>query len=88
MINLIFFIFTAGIRWGLGSGATGVFTNSNHVWREIVRAGTESGDRVWRFPFWKYYKQKVTEYTSIDVHNVGKGPGAQPPLGAAFLKVI
>uniref|UniRef100_A0A224XM73 Cytosol aminopeptidase n=1 Tax=Panstrongylus lignarius TaxID=156445 RepID=A0A224XM73_9HEMI len=77
---------TPGIRWGLGSAATGIFTNSNDVWRELQRAGAESGDRVWRFPFWKYYKQKVTEFTSIDVHNVGEGKGAGPPLGAAFLK--
>ncbi|KAK9508371.1 hypothetical protein O3M35_005951 [Rhynocoris fuscipes] len=78
---------TRGIKIGLGSGATGVFTNSNSIWNQLLRAGTETGDRVWRFPFWKYYKHKVTtEYHSVDVHNVGKCCGATPPLAAAFLK--
>ncbi|BES99158.1 manganese ion Hypothetical protein [Nesidiocoris tenuis] len=77
---------TSGIKWGIGTGASGVFTNSHPVWREISRAGMESGDRVWRLPLWKHYTKKVTSFTNIDVHNVGKKFGAAPCLGAAFLK--
>ncbi|XP_014240992.1 cytosol aminopeptidase-like [Cimex lectularius] len=77
---------TPGVRWGLGSGCSAVFTNSNPIWREINRAGAETGDRVWRFPFWKYYTKKITSYTGVDVHNVGKGTGAAPCLGAAFIR--
>ncbi|KAF6199658.1 hypothetical protein GE061_005956 [Apolygus lucorum] len=77
---------TSGIKWSIGSGPSGVFTNSHPVWREINRAGMESGDRVWRLPLWKYYTRKVTSFTNIDVHNVGKKVGAATCLGAAFLQ--
>lgn len=70
---------------GLGSACSAFFTTSNDIWREMERAGSETGDRVWRMPFWKYFTEKVTGYPSIDVNNVGKG-GGQPCLGAAFLK--
>ncbi|KAL1122646.1 hypothetical protein AAG570_002973 [Ranatra chinensis] len=44
----------------LGSGGAALFTDSEVVWREMHRAGAETGDRVWRFPLWKNYRKKVT----------------------------
>ncbi|XP_014278404.1 cytosol aminopeptidase [Halyomorpha halys] len=70
---------------GLGCGASAAFSTSNDVYRELERAGSETGDRVWRFPFWKYYTDKVTDYPSFDVSNVGKGYG-ETCKGAAFLR--
>ncbi|BET01937.1 manganese ion Hypothetical protein [Nesidiocoris tenuis] len=76
---------TPGIRNALGGGASGVFSTSDAVWRELERAGGETGDRVWRLPFWKYFSHLVTSYSDADVNNVGIGEGGGPCLGAAFL---
>lgn len=48
------------MRVALGGAATGVFTNSPTLYKELERAGVYSGDRVWRFPLWKYYTKQVT----------------------------
>ncbi|XP_014250301.1 cytosol aminopeptidase-like [Cimex lectularius] len=76
---------TPGIRRGLGGSASGAFSTSDAVWRELSRAGSETGDRVWRFPFWKCFSNLVTNYVEVDVNNVGLGGGGGPCLGAAFL---
>lgn len=44
----------------LGGAATGVFSNSSSLWKELNRAGLYSGDRVWRFPLWNYFTKQVT----------------------------
>ncbi|XP_014241218.1 cytosol aminopeptidase-like [Cimex lectularius] len=77
---------TPGMKKTLGTGASGTFTNSHSLYRELERAGSETGDRVWRFPFWRFYTQRVTDCIGVDVTNVGKGVGGGPCLGAAFLK--
>uniref|UniRef100_A0A0A9YBR0 Cytosol aminopeptidase n=1 Tax=Lygus hesperus TaxID=30085 RepID=A0A0A9YBR0_LYGHE len=77
---------TPGIRKALGTSSSGTWTNANVVWRELERAGSETGDRLWRMPLWKYYKQRVTDYRGVDLNNVGKARGGGPNLGAAFLK--
>lgn len=48
------------MRVALGGAATGVFSNSTQLWNELYKAGTYTGDRVWRFPLWKYYTEQVT----------------------------
>lgn len=48
------------------------------------KAGTITGDRVWRMPLWKYYTRKVTRFWSHDVNNKGLGKG-DSCLAAAFL---
>ncbi|XP_014278784.1 cytosol aminopeptidase isoform X2 [Halyomorpha halys] len=76
---------TAAVRAALGSSASAAFSTSEVVWRELSRAGAETGDRVWRFPAWKMFTTKVTDWVGVDVHNVGAGRGGDPCLGAAFL---
>ncbi|XP_014281594.1 cytosol aminopeptidase [Halyomorpha halys] len=76
---------TEGIRTALGSSATGTFTESDTVWREMAKAGADTGDRVWRMPLWNFFRKRVKGHTGVDVHNVGAGRGATPCLGAAFL---
>ena len=48
------------MRIALGGVATGVFTNSGPLWKELLSAGAYTGDRVWRFPLWKCYSKNVT----------------------------
>lgn len=55
-----FVLCTGAMRVALGGAATGVFTNSTPLWNELYQAGQYSGDRVWRFPLWKYYSEQVT----------------------------
>ncbi|BET01986.1 manganese ion Hypothetical protein [Nesidiocoris tenuis] len=74
-----------GMKNSIGVPPTGVFSTSDIVWSEINRAGGTSGDRVWRFPFWKFYRSRVTNFAGVDTVNKGKGPGGWPCLGAAFL---
>ncbi|XP_018328375.1 cytosol aminopeptidase-like [Agrilus planipennis] len=76
---------TFGVKKGLGSGATGVFVNSETLWSQVRKASVISGDRVWRLPLWKAFTDKVTNYRSHDVNNKGYGRGSAC-LGAAFLQ--
>lgn len=49
-----------GVVKGLGGGATGIFSNSHYIWKQFQKAGSLTGDRMWRFPLWSYYKKLVT----------------------------
>lgn len=73
-----------GIRSGLSGAATGVFSNSHFIWKQMHKAGALSGDRVWKMPLWNYFTKKVTDYTYVDLSNKGHGKGS-PCLAAAFL---
>lgn len=78
---------TGAMRVALGGLATGVFTNSNELWKTLSQAGAYTGDRVWRFPLWKCYSKIVTDFQAVDVNNVGKGgKGGGACTAAAFLK--
>lgn len=76
---------TTGIVAALGSVASGIFSNSHTMWRQVRKAGVLTGDRVWRMPLWKYYSKNVSKLRHIDVDNKGVGKGS-PCLAAAFLK--
>lgn len=69
----------------LGSCATSVFTNSEELWQQIRSAGVHSGDRVWRFPLWRYYNKQMTSQRNVEVQNTGQGRGGDPCKAAAFL---
>jgi hypothetical protein len=51
---------------------TQIFCGSRYVWLE------HTGDRMWPFQVWDYYKEKVTAFMYVDSKNVGfeKGCGA------------
>ncbi|CAH1389100.1 unnamed protein product [Nezara viridula] len=75
-----------GGKWSLGSGATPVFSSSQIVWDEMKKAGSMTGDRVWRFPLWKQYVDRVRMCKHVDMCNTGKGfPTANSCLAAGFL---
>lgn len=74
-----------GVKKALGGSATGVFSSSHYIWKQLHKAGALSGDRMWRLPLWNYYSKKVTDYLSFDVSNRGHGP-ASACLAAAAIK--
>lgn len=76
---------TTGMVAAMGSAASGVFTNSHTIWKQLRTAGIVTGDRMWRLPLWKYFTQNITKDRSVDIDNKGFGRGS-PCLAAAFLK--
>ncbi|XP_077290823.1 cytosol aminopeptidase-like [Arctopsyche grandis] len=76
---------TGAIRVSLGCAAAGVFTKHSVLWNAAQAAAVRSGDRLWRMPLWRYHTKRVTDYTNVDVHNVGKGKGGGSCTAAAFL---
>lgn len=77
---------TGAMSVALGKAATGVFSNSDVLYQLLEEAGATTGDRVWRFPLWKFYSKQVTDYPGYDVNNIGKGKGGGSCTAAAFLK--
>lgn len=77
---------TGAMVVALGGAATGVFTNSTPFWEVLHKAGTVSGDRMWRFPLWNHYSRNVTQYKAYDVNNIGNGTGGGACTAAAFLR--
>ncbi|RZC40296.1 cytosol aminopeptidase [Asbolus verrucosus] len=77
---------TGAIIIAVGGAATGVFTNSDKLYNILQEAGSNSGDRVWRFPLWKFYTKQLTENNAYDINNVGKVRGGGSCTAAAFLK--
>ncbi|GAB1289633.1 Cytosol aminopeptidase [Apodemus speciosus] len=70
----------------LGSGATGVFTNSSWLWNKLFEASIETGDRVWRMPLFEHYTRQVIDCQLADVNNLGKYRSAGACTAAAFLR--
>lgn len=73
-----------GVVRGMGAGAAGVFSNSHFLWKQFQKAGSVTGDRVWRMPLWRYYKKQIKESISYDIANCGSGL-ATSCLAAAVL---
>ncbi|XP_014259285.1 cytosol aminopeptidase-like isoform X2 [Cimex lectularius] len=76
---------TSGETMAMGSVASPTFSTSDVVWRELKKAAAETGDRVWRMPFWDHFTKNVTELPTVDVDNVGLERGAPLCKAAAFL---
>ncbi|ELW46982.1 Cytosol aminopeptidase, partial [Tupaia chinensis] len=70
----------------LGSGATGVFTNSSWLWNRLFEASVETGDRVWRMPLFEHYTRQVVDCQLADLNNIGKYRSGGACTAAAFLK--
>ncbi|XP_022224766.2 cytosol aminopeptidase [Drosophila obscura] len=68
----------------LGGAAAGIFSNSNFVYKQFEKAGGLTGDRVWRLPLWRYYKELISPNETFDISNRGRGP-ASSCIAAAVL---
>ncbi|SPP74247.1 cytosol aminopeptidase [Drosophila guanche] len=68
----------------LGGAAAGIFSNSNFVYKQFEKAGALTGDRVWRLPLWRYYKELISPNETFDISNRGRGP-ASSCIAAAVL---
>ena len=61
---------TGGIVNALGEIATGVFSNSDALAREVLDAGDSAWDRAWHMPLWHEY-QDTFKSNIADFANVG-----------------
>jgi leucyl aminopeptidase len=61
---------TGEIVSALGDVATGMFANSDALASEIIQAGEDAWDRVWRMPLWDEY-QEALKSNFADLPNIG-----------------
>jgi leucyl aminopeptidase len=61
---------TGEIVSALGDIATGLFSNSDSLAREVVEAGESAWDRVWPMPLWDEY-QDALKSNVADLPNIG-----------------
>lgn len=67
----------------LGSQASGLFSNNNELAAELLRCGTDSGDRAWQMPLWEEYQAQLKS-NFADMANIGGRP-AGSITAACFL---
>ena len=67
----------------LGNVATGLFSNQDTLAEELLEAGTDSWDRVWRLPLWDDYQEQLKS-PFADMANIGGRP-AGSVTAACFL---
>jgi len=68
----------------LGYWATGIFTKDDKLAEELVVAGNETSERVWRLPLWDDYKDNLKSDIA-DVRSIGRGYDSGAIEGAMFL---
>jgi leucyl aminopeptidase len=74
---------TGAIVTALGDVASGMFSNSDALAREVIAAGESAWDRVWHMPLWNEY-QHTLKSNFADLPNIGSNdPDAI--TGACFL---
>ncbi|PSN42509.1 Cytosol aminopeptidase [Blattella germanica] len=49
---------STGMRTAVDCAASGAFCSNDSLWEELKKAGTITGDRVWRFPLWRLFSDK------------------------------
>lgn len=70
----------------LGGAACACYTNSEELYHYVEVASSETGDRIWRMPLWKFYEDRVKDVHCADVANTGLSSHGDSPNCAAFLK--
>jgi len=75
---------TGAMGVALGAGASGVFTTSDKLWREMDEAGWKTDSRMWRMPLFSSYKKQIKS-NYADLKNTGGRP-AGSCTAALFLK--
>lgn len=70
----------------LGGAACACYTNSDELYQYLELASSQTGDRIWRMPLWRFYENRVKNCKSADVANTGRGLYGDSANCAAFLK--
>ncbi|XP_014245107.1 cytosol aminopeptidase-like [Cimex lectularius] len=70
---------------GLGRGATIGFSNNDIMFESMRISGMHTGDRVWRFPLWKFYQYKLQNPFADTADTWVSRNYSDPCAAAAFL---
>jgi leucyl aminopeptidase len=65
---------TGAMVIALGHVATGLFSNSDALARELIEAGERSWDRAWHMPLWDEYQEQLKS-NFADFPNIGSRAG-------------
>lgn len=76
---------TGAIDVALGPVTSGLFCNSDELYKGIQTASHISGDPVWLMPLWDNYR-KIMKSSIADVRNASNSRSAGSCTAAAFLK--
>lgn len=68
----------------LGKVVSGLFSPSDELADELLKAGQKSGDRAWRMPVWEDY-QEMLGSNFADMANIGNAPNAGAITAACYL---
>jgi leucyl aminopeptidase len=81
---LDFATLTGAARVALGPDLPALFANDEALAADLVKAGTETGDPVWRMPLWKPYEEMFASDVA-DFGNAAEGGFAGAVIAALFL---
>ena len=76
---------TGACVYAIGKAYSGVFTNQEEFLPRMVKAGVDSGERVWPFPMDDDYDEAL-ESKFADTKQCSSDPGVDHILGARFLQ--
>ena len=75
---------TGAIIVALGHHCAGLFSNNDKLSKQLLDAGEEVGEKVWRLPLDEFYDELINSKIA-DIRNIGRG-GAGSITAAQFLK--
>jgi leucyl aminopeptidase len=82
---LDFATLTGAARVALGPDLPALFANDDALAADLLAAGTESDDPLWRLPLWDGYADMLKSDVA-DINNAGEGGFAGAVTAALFLK--
>jgi leucyl aminopeptidase len=76
---------TGAVIIALGHEFGGLFSNDDQLVEQLVAAGLESGEKLWRLPLVDEYNKQI-DSDAADMKNISGDRGAGSAIGAVFLK--
>ena len=78
---------TGAVIIGLGHHHTGLMSNNDKLSENLINAGAEAGEPVWRLPLTKDYIKQI-ESTVADIKNIGGRPAGSITAAAYLSKFV
>lgn len=71
----------------LGDAASGIMGNEQTLVDELIKAGKESGEKLWQLPLFEEYKE-YSKSRIADIKNCTEQGKASPSIGGLFLQLF